>query len=412
MMHRGVFVLGLVLTTTSFNKFGAYAQEVPFTAIVIDSIVSVRAGAGRSFYEVGKLTKGSHVTVEEVVFGWNKILPPQDTYSFISRAFVDAYGDGKSGRVNTDRAAVRAGSVNGPGESYRRQIDLLKGDTVEIHGEIGSFYQITPPRGAYVFLPPGSVERLDVPGRVKPNEVVSKPVSSSPEKPIKAEAAEKIVESISPSTSHRQKTTDNVNTEQSATKETARSTVAIHQPRNIEYPTLQELENKLIQSQELPLEKQPITELLQSYRELKNRADLSLLDGRIVTLRIVQLQRNAALAQTLRDIHTARRNADLHTLQTLLNEVSQSSTKDPYSARGRLLASSVYNGKSLPLLFRVVVPSTNRIITYIRLHPKIDPSSYVGKYVGIVGTPQHDKMLRINVIDAQHIDVIGHSAAR
>ena len=79
-----------------------------------------RAGAGRSFYSVGELKKGTPVTVDEVVFGWYKIKPPQGIYSYISRAFVDAYGDGKTGKVNTNRAAVRASSVNGPGESYRR----------------------------------------------------------------------------------------------------------------------------------------------------------------------------------------------------------------------------------------------------------------------------------------------------
>ena len=103
------------------------------------------------------LVAGDRVRVDEVFFEWYKIAATPHTFSYVSKAFVNAEGDGKLGVINKDRTPVKAASINGPGESYRRQLDLMKDDTVKIVGEEGSFYQIVPFTDSYVFLPPQSV---------------------------------------------------------------------------------------------------------------------------------------------------------------------------------------------------------------------------------------------------------------
>lgn len=150
------FALAFVVTNA------ASAQEAPFTATVVEDKVEVLAGAGRTFYVVGSLTKGATVTVDEVVYGWNKIVAPQGVFSYVSKAFIDAKADGKTGVVNTDdKAKVQAASLAGAGDSYRHQLTLKKGEIVQIAGDEGSFFKIVPPKGAYVYLPPGSVRRVE-----------------------------------------------------------------------------------------------------------------------------------------------------------------------------------------------------------------------------------------------------------
>ena len=144
------------------------AQETTaFEGVVVEDDVKARAGSGRTFYIVGSVPKDTKVQVEDVLFGWNKIAAPQGMFSYISKAFVDAKGDGKTGQVNRDRAPVTAASLDGPGDSYRQQLELGKNDQVTIVGEEGSFYKILPPaiegKTAYVYLPPGSVRRASLP---------------------------------------------------------------------------------------------------------------------------------------------------------------------------------------------------------------------------------------------------------
>ncbi len=66
------------------------AQDVPYTGIVIEDSSPVLAGAGKTFYNVGDLKKGALVEVHEVIFGWHKIKPPKGTFSYISKAHVNA----------------------------------------------------------------------------------------------------------------------------------------------------------------------------------------------------------------------------------------------------------------------------------------------------------------------------------
>ncbi|MCC6579049.1 MAG: SH3 domain-containing protein [Phycisphaeraceae bacterium] len=140
----GLLLLGLAST--------AGAEDVPFKGMVTEGEVQVRAGAGTSYYVVGTLNMGQAVQVDDQLFDWYKIVPPAGVYSYISRAFVDARGDGKEGTVNKDRAEVKAAAKQGPGLSYRKQLELFKGDTVQIVGEEGGFYKVVPPHGAYVYV--------------------------------------------------------------------------------------------------------------------------------------------------------------------------------------------------------------------------------------------------------------------
>jgi len=156
MLHRLALPTLAVLALFAPATIG---QDVPFNGVVTSEKTSVRAGAGRTFYVVGELEKGEMVRVVEVLYDWYKIAPPPGVYSYVSKGDVNASGDGGTGTVNRDRVPVLAASVNGPGESYRRQKDLMKGDTVDVVGEDGSFYRIVPPDGAHVFVAPGTLRR-------------------------------------------------------------------------------------------------------------------------------------------------------------------------------------------------------------------------------------------------------------
>ncbi|MAX27577.1 MAG: hypothetical protein CMJ19_24025 [Phycisphaeraceae bacterium] len=153
--------------------------EYPFPAQVTRDKALVRAGVGTTYYVVKELKKGDIVTVDEKIYQWYKIVPPAGVHSYVSKAFVDAKGDGKIGVVNKTPCEVFTASVNGVADSFRRTANLLKGDTVQIVSEDGGYYKIVPPKGTYVYLPASSVEKVDF----KP-AVAETPVAPEPVQPV------------------------------------------------------------------------------------------------------------------------------------------------------------------------------------------------------------------------------------
>ena len=409
-------------------RAGVLAQDMPLKAVVVRDNTPIRAGAGRSFYVVGKLSQGMGVTVEEVVFGWHKIRPPEGTFSYISRAFVDAFGDGQTGRINTHRAAVRTASINGPGESYRRQIDLLKGDTVQIVSEEGSFYKIIPPDGAYVFLPPGTVRDAALSTGPSADTAQNPQLKQTPpdeisgglpnNRLISSRAAVPGEISAAPTSSDLSQASDPSTTAQELTRpsDTLIAPAAASTPMKDKAKPVSEAliaaEKRFQETHTLPLEKQPLVELLKTYQALAQQTNLESTDLHIVAVRIAELKHRVQVADALRQIAAARKNIQSDLIHEVLNDERLAPPKQQYDARGLLETSGVYNGNALPQLFRIVEPTNNRIITYIRLRPGVDPSAYVGKYVGIAGPTVFDPALKLRLVEAQQLDVIQLSATR
>src|SRR3954468_2873949 len=65
-----------------------------FPGIVNSNAVYVRCGPAESYYPTLKLDKGARVTVVGMKLEWLKIVPPDGSFCYISKAFVDRSGDG------------------------------------------------------------------------------------------------------------------------------------------------------------------------------------------------------------------------------------------------------------------------------------------------------------------------------
>lgn len=147
----------LVLAGIAANAPHAAAYEGVITADTIE----VRSGAGRAYYPVGTLQRGDRVQVETELFGWFQIRCPEGVFSYVEQKNVNAKGDGSRGEINTDRTSVYAAHADtgkSPAESYRKLLDLERGDVVQIVGTVDNYYKIIPPQTAFVFLPPKSLE--------------------------------------------------------------------------------------------------------------------------------------------------------------------------------------------------------------------------------------------------------------
>jgi len=164
--------------------------EVPYTGVVVPERVVIRAGAGGSFYPVGELERGALVEVDEVMFGWFRIEPPPGVYSYVSKERVELDDSGQEARVIRDRTPVMAAHVEGPGDSYRRQVNVNRGDVLEVVGEAGAYYRVLPPPGASVFVEPGAIRKAGKEEIAAASEPVSGggEMESGPKEPAAGEA--------------------------------------------------------------------------------------------------------------------------------------------------------------------------------------------------------------------------------
>jgi uncharacterized protein YgiM (DUF1202 family) len=119
--------------------------------IITSNAVYVRCGPGDNYYPTMKLDKGAKVTVVGAKFDWLKVVPPDGSFCYVARLYIDRHGDGSVGRVNKDAINVRAGSAL---SALKIGIlcELAQGEQVEILGEEQEYFKIKPPAKAYLYI--------------------------------------------------------------------------------------------------------------------------------------------------------------------------------------------------------------------------------------------------------------------
>lgn len=233
-----IFICLLVAMTLPAVARAQSGGSVDVGQVTADQ-AEVRAGAGSSYYLVGQLKKGTIVNIEDRFFEWYKITPPASVYSYIKKKFVSPGAENGKGVIGDDRASVYAAAVSGPGESYRRQVDLHKGDSVDIVGEEGDYYKIKSPKHAYVFIRVSTVKRVDfVPAETTQTPTPPEPVAEAPAAETETETETTIAAEAETEAEVAATTTATQGGIVTATSETATTaTTATETPEGMQPPT-------------------------------------------------------------------------------------------------------------------------------------------------------------------------------
>ncbi|MEX2670789.1 MAG: SH3 domain-containing protein [Phycisphaeraceae bacterium] len=508
----------------------AFAQaqnaEPPFTGITTGDNLNVRAGAGDNYYVVLQLERGSVVEVRDELFGWYQIVPPEGAYSYISKAFVNATGDGTTGVVNANRVRVRAPSPAGPSKSYRTQITLNDGDPVAIIDEADGYYRVKPPEGAFLFVsnefvqPATDRQIAEARGVVPDDQPAPRPEPATDDEAAEDARTETVTETDAEMEAEAEDAQDDTEAEDGADEvddaseqepepapeprplvseiavladgsiiydgeaiagdvlqakleaiageferltiqasreapgrdvfgllETARGagiadirfsslpeslrTVEVVEDEADEEMTeapevavedddaeteaeageeevaaeapltFAELERRYAQFSAMPLREQPIGELRMDYEHLRVTGDLSGQQRRLADARIEILSMRHELQASLMEVSAVEEEAK----QTSQRRAEEDAARPKqYAAVGRLTTSTLYTGEKLPLLYRVVDPTTGRTVAYVQPSPGVDPINLINKYVGVEGRRDFDGSLGLYVVTAKSID--------
>src|SRR5882672_1115196 len=85
-------------------------SKFQFEGRVNSNSVYIRSGASENDYPTMKLDSGATVTVVGIKFDWLKVAPPEGSFCYVAKAYVEKRGDGTVGRV-TSTLNVRVGSA-------------------------------------------------------------------------------------------------------------------------------------------------------------------------------------------------------------------------------------------------------------------------------------------------------------
>lgn len=85
-----------------------------------------------------------------------------------------------------------------------------------------------------------------------------------------------------------------------------------------------------------------------------------------------------------------------------------------YEVIGRLTTSTVYDGKTLPLMYRVqsVGDTVARTLGYLKPNENLELEKKIGQIVGISGDASMDSALKLNVLTATRVDILEAAPAQ
>lgn len=395
----GLTVLGSSLVMIPSTAY-AQSEETPapevensryqFQGMINSNSVYVRSGPSENNYPTMKLDKGAMVTVVGISYDWLKVLPPEGSFCYVSKAFVQKRGDGSVGRVMKANLSVRAGSAMSSLKTMV-QTNLNIGEDVEIVRDDGEYFIIKPPAGAYVYINKKDVDP------VRPlNADTAHPASDTGSADGSAVAAPSGDQpSIEPGTGTVAGGSDN-------TTGPAVSPVASEASTKAQVQ-FDKLDADLRAASAKPLAQQPLADLKKQYEQLiaGNQLPGSLQQLAQQRLALIDQQIKAlADLDKIRSEHEAM-NQKQKALQAEQNELQErlaSHDVQVYAAVGTLWPSSLQVGTG-GTLYRLTDPANGRTLVYVRSD---DPTiaNMAGQFIGVQGKVLTDAQLGLQVISA------------
>jgi hypothetical protein len=452
--------LALVWTTPTVGQ--SDAGDDAYWARVTADDVYIRAGAGDSYYPFGKVEKGDFVKVIGRKFDWMRIVTTGPTFSeffgYVRYPAADTRifqvgSNGKTGRTlgRVDLLAPNYNTDYDPAQSWKRILDLPPDTQLAIletiQGDNRIVHKVKLPPDAEGWISNRFLERAD-PQAVatwmasqaptgkpaeKPAPVVEepqvKPAEKKPGDSAESDALGREEPTVEPPTTPEQQPaeTDPADVGEPESNETdGADAAAAADQQAIEMggedddasaaddggkapPTpaerLADLDEIYDELRDEPIETAEVLPLRDLYLELIEdaRAERANAVARYAEARARQLELWSELQQQRREIAELRGRVETTAEETKVARRAMAEG-GPYAGVGRLVASTVYDGRRLPKLFRLQDPGTGRTVAYLRPSEQFDLESMLGRLIGVAGEKRYDGGLRLDVIRPARIE--------
>ncbi len=418
-------------------------------AVVDTDRLNIHSGRAEQFEKIGTLKKGDVVLVKSVnTFGWAAIAPPRGLTGFVARQNV-ADGE-KPGTVRAiGRVPVLYPISEDPAQCFRKS--RIEPDTIlHVRGEV-------PTAEGAVFLKVDMPEQVDVyvlaqflrkatdeeiaawKKKLQEESEQAQPEPAEPTTPQNQPQAQPEVQPAQPQTEPQAEAEPiqppsqpeqaqpepaqpqpQPEAEQPAEQPAPQPEVeaAPAEPGPSEQPqeqpaapeeekievTLANLEQLYAEMTKVRILDAEIEPLLRSYEAFAARTEKKG-EKRIAEIRIDLLKIRLDQQNAMRKLKHAAQVASEPVVIEKVEIWRDESGRPVFNAQGRLASSNVFDGRRLPLLYRIQDELTGRTIAYLSVEPeaRLDVERRLNLNVGVIGDVVHDPGLRIDVIEVKRL---------
>jgi SH3-like domain-containing protein len=375
-----------------------------FVGAVNSNAVFVRSGPSESDYATMQLNRGDEVTVVGLKFDWLKITPPDGSFCYVAKAYIERRGEGgKIGRV-TNVLNVRVGSSLNAMKT-RLAMKLDPGTDVEIIDEADEYFKIKPPEGVFLYVNKQFVDPVRRIGE-NPDNMAQAPSqpnngnnSNVPGMPSDAGVASQTPPSATDATSPYTTSPD-------ATAGAPTTSPAVATNDEAEFERLETLWKE---ASAKSLEEQTnLVEISGGYAKLAESTKLPeslkrIADAKAKALRARNEAREEFLAVKKQQDAMAQKHQVLKAEQEELEQRIKTADVTFYTAVGILRPSSLQYGAGT--LWRLTDPSTARTVVYLRS----DDSRLAGLngvFIAVRGEVNIDSNTNLRIIAPTTIDSV------
>jgi hypothetical protein len=392
----------LVLTAPAM---GDVQGVTPYYAVVTADKAPAHCGSNDRFYRVGELTNGQVVLVDGEGDNWSRISYPSTLTAFVR--VEDVKIDGGTATLTSASKLKAANAASGYGGSWKALMDspLPVGMTLKVvepakEGDVVVGYKIAAPEAARAFVETRSlrhatdaeVETFKTKGpvppmpsktEVKPDATGAKPVTATPAggTPTSTVPAGPVV----------------INPPENKTE--PRVAAAPTKPEDRMVGTYERLQETFETVWKQPVLTSEVGELMAEYQRAVDKAAGKPELQKQLQARVDALKLRVDFREKFRKQEEARAAID-KTKSHIEEEIAAWEATRVYTMVGELQPSTVYDGKRLPLMYRVVsVGGAPRTLGYLKESKDTDLTKMIGQVIGVIGDATLDRSLKLNIID-------------
>jgi len=420
---------GAVLMCTAQRVSAQVSEVEPYFAVITQDATPMRCGDMDRFYKVAELDAGRIVKVIGESRAWARAEYPTGMTAFVRADEGSAEG---TAVVLTRASKLRAANLAGPSGSWKPLLNerLAEGarlDLIEnVTGRDGSvFFRVATPPGANGYV---QLSRLRKASEAEINAhltaggiAIGASIEAAPTGQATAEettaaivdanddaadsVAEETVETAQASTDTE--ATDEIN---EGVAEIDPSAVALEQePVGHPLMTYDELELAFKDVLAEDIEHAEIEELIAEFNRVLESIDDTEVNSALrdrLERRVSMLSLRADYQGSLRDL--GEREAAISADRAELEErITRLRNESEFSFVGRLSASKIYDGRRMPLLFRLEsVGESPRTLGYLRPDEDDDLSNKLGLLIGVIGSSSQDATSELLIIEPERVVVI------
>lgn len=407
-------VFSAAVAAISCSSYGQIQPVTTFYAVVTADDTPLRCGDKEVLYPVARLAKGTLLRVDGQGQGWLRVVYPAGVVACVGADSVQIDPDGKTATLSKESRLKAFNITNGYKGSWNTiletalpagtKLTLAESEPVN-DGRGNAGYKIVPPEMARAYIQEGATGRATQ-AQIDAHLAAMAPKASENAKPADTKTASK-PDPVQPDPSKAPKPDETTRTADSTKQAPKTDTPPVPVVSKSPYERL-EAAFEAVRRQ--PPESAEYTALIGEFKSAIAKMSETgpeagtrrRLDQR---LKFLELQMDVQTAARAAAERNAQLNAEEKALADRMKDVE--STRQ-YTIVGRLSASTIYDGKRLPLMFRIMAVGgqSSRTLAYLKPDEKFKLETKLGQVVGVLGESRMDQVLKSNVITPLRVDTL------